>query len=224
MNKAVVLLSGGLDSCVSLAIALKRGFDCSALTISYGQRHRREIESARKIVEFYSLREHKRIDINLSCIGGSALTDLNIEVPKDREPKSSGQQVPVTYVPARNAIFLSIALSYAEVIGANKIVIGANVLDYSGYPDCRPQFLEAFEKMASLGIAQSVFGAEFKIFAPLIEMTKKDIISTGVRLSAPLDLTWSCYDPQDNLPCHLCEACRLRASGFQEAGIDDLAI
>lgn len=222
MDKAVVLLSGGLDSCVSLAVALQKGFECSALTISYGQKHNREVQSAINIVNFYSLKEHKLIEINLPSVSQSALTDLNIKVPKDRGPQSSGQEVPVTYVHGRNAIFLSIALSYAECIGASNIVIGANVIDYSGYPDCRLEFLEAFEKMASLGTVSGVSGHNFKIFAPLIEMTKKEIVIEGVRLSAPLSLTWSCYDPEVDSPCHLCEACRLRAAGFDEAGVVDL--
>lgn len=224
MSKAIILLSGGLDSCVSLAMALESGINCEAITISYGQKHLLEIESARSIVKHYSLEKHLEFNLDLSSIGGSALTDHGIEVPKGELPDSSGDKKPKTYVPGRNIIFLSIALSFAEVRGADQIIIGANILDYSGYPDCRPDFLKSFQKMASLGTFKGINGNSIEINAPLIKMSKKEIILKGIELSAPLGLTWSCYDPSGKDPCKLCEACQLRRSGFEQAGYVDLII
>lgn len=219
-EKAVVLLSGGLDSTVSMAKALEDGYELYALSIDYGQRHEKELASARKIVEFYGIEEHRVLYIDLMQIGGSALTDLSIAVPRKRDVDRIGDDIPVTYVPFRNAILLSFAVGYAEVLGAKAVFIGANSLDYSGYPDCRPEFLEAFQKAAQLGTKIGVEGAPITIQSPLIGMTKADIVREGVRLSIPFHLTWSCYLGREEA-CGQCDSCTLRLRGFREAGVED---
>ena len=214
---AVVLVSGGLDSATALAIANSEGYDCYALSFEYGQRHRCELDSARKVVECIGVSEHKIIRLDLSQIGGSALTDPDIDVPTQ-----PGEGIPVTYVPARNTIFLSIALGWAEVLGAQDIFIGVNAVDYSGYPDCRPEFIEAFEKVASLATKAGVEGNPFTIHTPLIQMTKAEIIIRGVTLGVDYSTTVSCYDPDENgLACGVCDSCRIRKEGFVAAGVTD---
>jgi len=216
--KAVVLLSGGLDSTTTLAIAINDGYDVYPITFRYGQRHNREIESAKKICEYYNLKL-KIVDINLREIGGSALTD-NIDVPKNRSLVEISREIPVTYVPARNTIFLSIALGYAEVIDADRIYIGVNALDYSGYPDCRPEYIEEFNKLSKLATKRGVEGKPIEIVAPLIHMTKAEIIKKGIELNVPYELTWSCYEGGEK-PCGKCDSCILRLKGFMEAGEKD---
>ena len=222
-KKAVVLLSGGLDSATTLAIACKEGFTCYALTFSYGQRHKREIEAAQKIVSSMSNVEHMIIDIDLAQLGGSALTDSAIDVPKDRTDLDSHIQIPSTYVPARNTIFLSYGLAWCEVIRAFDIFIGVNTTDYSGYPDCRNEFITAFEKMANLATAAAVENkGQYHIHTPIIDMTKGEIILTGTKLGVDFSLTHSCYDPdQTGRSCGRCDSCRLRLKGFSEAGLND---
>ncbi len=222
-KKAVVLLSGGLDSATTLAIAKEKGFDCYAMSFRYGQRHNCEIESAKKVANFLKVTEHRIIDINLADFGGSALTDFSIKVPKDRASLEKNKIIPPTYVPARNTIFLSYALAWAEVLGAFDIFIGVNAVDYSGYPDCRPEFIKAFEKMANLAVAAAVEKKGcFKIHVPLIKLTKAQIILKGVGLGVDFSLTHSCYDPDaKGRNCGRCDSCRLRLKGFAEAGIKD---
>ena len=218
--KAVVLVSGGLDSTTCLAIAREQGFDLYALTLNYGQRHDHELNSARMIVDFFNIHDHSIIDIDLAQFGGSALTD-QIDVPKKRD-LSDMDEIPVTYVPARNTVFLSLALAWAEVLGSFDIFIGVNALDYSGYPDCRPEYISSFEKTANLATKAGVSGSSFKIHTPLIDMTKSEIIKVGLDLGVDYSLTSSCYDPdQEGNPCGLCDACYLRLKGFKEAGITD---
>ena len=220
-KKAIVLLSGGLDSATALAIARSQGYRCYALSFSYGQRHSRELQAARSVGESLSLVEHRTIDIDLGRLGGSALTDTAIDVPKGRAEQDM-QDIPATYVPARNTIFLSYALAWAEVIGAEAIFIGVNHLDYSGYPDCRPEFIEAFEKMANLATKAGVEGRRIRIEAPLIEMTKAQIIRRGSELGVDYGLTHSCYDPDSSdLACGRCDSCTLRKKGFADAGVPD---
>ena len=215
-KKAVVLFSGGLDSTTCLAQALKKGFTPYALTINYGQRHNFEIQAAKTIVKHYHIQNHSIVDIDLSKFGGSALTD-NIDVPKNRTLKDRND-IPITYVPARNTIFLSLALAWAETLNTYDIFIGVNALDYSGYPDCRPEYIKSFEKTANLATKSGVLGKRFKIHTPLINMTKAQIIISGLELSVDYSLTSSCYDPKKNgNPCGLCDACILRQKGFQEA-------
>ncbi len=217
-KRAIVLLSGGIDSATTLAVAKNQGFQVSALTFHYGQRHAQEIEAAERIVKVMKVEEHRIIKINLREIGGSALTD-EIEVPRDR---SIGVGIPVTYVPARNTIFLSYALAWAEVLETGDVFIGANAIDYSGYPDCRPEYLNAFEKMANLATRAAVEGKKFKLHAPLINLTKAEIIRKGLSLRVDYSLTHSCYDPlPGGGPCGRCDSCRLRRKGFREAGIRD---
>ncbi len=221
--QAVVLLSGGLDSATTLAIARNEGFACHALSFDYGQRHKFELQAARKVASAMGADDHRVVQLDLSAGGGfghSALTD-DIAVPKDRT--DTGRDIPATYVPARNTIFLSIALGYAEVLGAFDIFLGVNAIDYSGYPDCRPAFIEAFERTANLATAAAVEGrGTFRIHAPLIRMTKGQIIRTGLGLGVDYGLTHSCYDPQpDGRPCGHCDACLLRRAGFAEAGATD---
>ena len=212
-NRAVVLLSGGVDSTTTLAIAKAQGFACYALSFRYGQRHVIELEAARRVAKASGV-EHKIIDIDLRAFGGSALTD-DISVPKDRPLDDT---IPVTYVPARNTIFLSFALAWAEVLGAQDIFIGVNALDYSGYPDCRPEYIAAFQHLANLATKAGVAGARVTIHAPLIQMTKAQIIRKGRELGVDFDLTLSCYDPNTaGEPCGRCDACHLRAKGFAEA-------
>ncbi len=221
IERAVVLLSGGVDSTTVLAIAKAEGLECHALSFDYGQRHKKEIESARAVARAFGAREHHVIEIGMEGITGSALLeDSPIEVPKDG--LSDGEGIPVTYVPARNTIFLSFALGLAESIKAGHIFIGANVVDYSGYPDCRPEYLESFEQMANLATRVSVEGHhKFRIRAPLLKLTKAEIIKKGLELGVDYSLTWSCYDPtSEGGPCGLCDSCRIRTQGMQEAGLD----
>lgn len=220
-KKAVVLLSGGLDSTTALAVARSEGFDVYAMSFRYGQRHSLELESARRVAESMNVR-HLVVEFDLRAIGGSALTD-RIEVPKDRSAAERGAGIPVTYVPARNTIFLSFALAWAEVLGAEDIFIGVNALDYSGYPDCRPDYIEAFEGMANLATKAGVEGRlRLKIHTPLIAMTKAEIIQTGLVLGIDYSLTHSCYDPTaEGLACGKCDSCLLRLKGFAEAGVRD---
>ncbi len=217
---AVVLLSGGLDSYTAAAMTRAEGFDLYALTVSYGQRHAHEIEAARTVARALGVVRHLEMAIDLRQIGGSALTS-DIEVPRDRDV-SAADQIPSTYVPARNTIFLSLALGWAEVIGARDLVIGVNALDYSGYPDCRPEFIDAFETLAALATKAGVEGERFRVRAPLLRMTKADIIRAGMALALDYGLTHSCYDPRpDGHPCGRCDSCLLRAKGFAEAGVAD---
>jgi 7-cyano-7-deazaguanine synthase len=222
MKPAVVLLSGGLDSTTTVAIAIARGFAVHALSFRYGQRHAVELESAARVAEALGVTEHVVVDIDLRRFGGSALT-ADIAVPKGRSADAIGEGIPVTYVPARNTVFLSFALAWAETLGAEDIFIGVNVQDYSGYPDCRPAFLEAFERMANLATAAGVEGRQsLAIHAPLMHLTKAEIISEGRLLGVDYGLTSSCYDPgTDGRPCGLCDSCLLRAKGFAEAGYLD---
>ncbi len=222
-KKAVVLLSGGLDSTTTLAIARSDGFRCYALTFRYGQRHKLEVEAAKKLAGFLGAVEHRIIDIDLAAFGGSALTDSTIEVPKDRAELGSPARIPPTYVPARNTIFLSYALAWAEVLGAFDIFIGVNATDYSGYPDCRPEFIAAFQKTANLATAAAVEGkGRYHIHTPVISMTKAQIILTGTKLGVDFSLTHSCYDPdRQGRSCGRCDSCRLRLKGFAEAGLKD---
>jgi 7-cyano-7-deazaguanine synthase len=218
MPDAVILLSGGLDSATTLAIASELGYDCYALSLDYGQRHNAELAAARRIAAAAGVREHKVIHLGLDAIGGSALTDAGISVP-DRP----GEGIPVTYVPARNTIFLALALGWAEVLGAWDLFIGVNAVDYSGYPDCRPEFIAAFEKLARLATKGGVEGGEFHIHAPLLELGKAEIIHEGIRLGVDYALTVSCYSADmEGRACGICDACRLRAAGFREAGVPDL--
>jgi 7-cyano-7-deazaguanine synthase len=221
-KKAVILLSGGLDSATAAAIAKKEGFELHALSIRYGQRHERELESAKKVARLVGARDHLTIACDLRAIGGSALTD-EIAIPKGRMPAEMADGIPATYVPARNTIFLSFALALAEKIGAQDIFFGANQLDYSGYPDCREAYIRAFETMANLATKAGIEGeSKFKIHTPLIEMTKGQIIRKGAELGVDYALTWSCYDPTlEGRACGLCDSCQLRLRGFREAGLDD---
>jgi 7-cyano-7-deazaguanine synthase len=218
-RKAVVLLSGGVDSSTTLAIAKSEGYLPYALSFDYGQRHTLELEAAGRVAKGLGVVQHLVIKVDMRGIGGSALT-AEIEVPKGG---TAGGVIPATYVPARNTIFLSFALGWAEVLGAADIFIGANAVDYSGYPDCRPEYLKAFEDMANLATKASVEGgARFKVHAPLVRMTKGEIIRTGIGLGLDYSLTWSCYDPlPDGRPCRRCDSCRFRAKGFEEAGAKD---
>ena len=222
-KKAVVLLSGGIDSATTLAIARDEGFRLFTLTFRYGQRHQQEIKAAKKIANSLGAVEFRCIDIDLAQFGGSALTDPNIEVPKDRADLGDSDRIPPTYVPARNTIFLSYALAWAEVLGAFDIFIGANTTDYSGYPDCRPEFMTAFEETANLATAAAVEGrGRYRIHTPVINMTKAQIIITGSKLGVDYSLTHSCYDPdQQGRSCGRCDSCRLRLKGFAEAGLKD---
>lgn len=214
---AVVLLSGGLDSMVTAALAMEQGFAVHALSVDYGQRHRLELQSARRIAERLGVARHIEIALDLRAFGGSALTDA-IDVPKG----GVGGDIPVTYVPARNLVFLALTTAFAEASGAHDVFIGVNALDYSGYPDCRPEFIEGFEKLAELATKAGVEGTPFRIRAPLQHMTKADIVREGTRLGLDMGLSWSCYDPAPGgLHCGLCDSCRLRAKGFEEAGIAD---
>jgi 7-cyano-7-deazaguanine synthase len=220
--RAVVLLSGGLDSATAAAIAASEGFGLYALTVAYGQRHVREVESARAVARALGVVRHVELQVDLSAFGGSALTD-RIDVPKDRD--LAAEEIPVTYVPARNTVFLSLAMAWAEALGARDIYIGVNVLDYSGYPDCRPEFIEAFERMAALATKAGVEGAPLRVHTPLIRMTKADIIRRGLELGVDYGLTHSCYDPDaSGRPCGHCDSCLLRARGFAEAEIPDPAL
>jgi 7-cyano-7-deazaguanine synthase len=220
--KTVVLLSGGLDSSTALAIAVNEGYEPYALSFRYGQRHKVELEAAKRIAKSFNAEEHVIVDIDLRQFGGSALTD-DIDVPKDRSEDQMGTGIPITYVPARNTIFLSYALAWAEVLDCRHIHVGVNVLDYSGYPDCRPEYIESFEKMANLATKASVEGEEkLSIHTPLINLTKAEIIQKGIQLNVDYSLTSSCYDPSpEGEPCSQCDSCQLRVKGFSEVGIDD---
>jgi len=225
-RKAIVLLSGGIDSTTTLAIARAEGYEVYALSFRYGQRHEVELERARVIAETFGAARHLIIAVDMREIGGSALTDERIPVPKGRTSEEIGAGIPVTYVPGRNTIFLAFALAWAEVLGAEDIFFGANVLDYSGYPDCRPEYLRAFEQMANLATRAGVSGeARFRIHAPLLYMTKAEIIRRGHELGVEYRLTWSCYDPVERegevLACGRCDSCQIRRRGFAEAGIAD---
>ena len=219
-SPAVVLLSGGLDSTTVLAIARADGLDCHCLTVDYGQRHRVEIDAARRVADALGAASHRIITLDLRAIGGSALTD-DIEVPKDREPEAG--EVPITYVPARNTVLLSLLLGLAEVVEADQLFIGANAVDFSGYPDCRPEFLQAFENLAAVAtVAGAEHGVRFRVRAPLLELSKAEIIRRGLDLGVDYGLTWSCYDPTpDGLACGRCDSCTLRRRGFEEVGLTD---
>lgn len=218
---AVVLVSGGLDSATALAIARSEGFDCYALSFRYGQRHAIELESAAKVAAAGDVRQHVIANIDLRQFGGSALT-ADLDVPKHDAVDDLETDIPVTYVPARNTIFLSFAVAWAEVLGAADIFIGVNALDYSGYPDCRPEYLEAFARLARLATKAGVEGRPIEILAPLVTMTKAEIVRLGISLGVDYGLTTSCYDPAaDGTPCGGCDACRLRAAGFADAGAVD---
>jgi 7-cyano-7-deazaguanine synthase len=221
-RKAVVLLSGGIDSATTLAIAKNHGYEICALSFRYGQRHQVELNAALRIVRHFKVAKHLTVDIDLRVIGGSALTS-DIAVPKNRKMEKTGENIPITYVPARNTIFLSYALAWAEVIGANDIFIGVNALDYSGYPDCRPEYILAYENMANLATKASVEGTHrLKIHAPLIKMTKAQIIQKGIELGVDYSLTHSCYDPTpQGQACGECDSCLLRLKGFRDAGMND---
>jgi 7-cyano-7-deazaguanine synthase len=221
-EKAVVLLSGGLDSTTALAMAQSGGYATYAMSFRYGQRHSIELESATRVAKAMGVERHLIVDVDLRAIGGSALTD-QIEVPKARRAEEMGAGIPVTYVPARNTIFLSFALAWAEVLGAQDIFLGVNALDYSGYPDCRPEYIEAFERMAGLATKAGVEGRlRLRIRTPLIAMTKAEIIRTGLKLGVDYSLTHSCYDPlASGLACGQCDSCLLRLKGFAEAGASD---
>jgi len=217
--KAVVLLSGGLDSATAAAIARADGYDLYALTVRYGQTHAREVESARRVAQALRVERHLELQVDLSVFGGSALTGDGA-IPKDRDLQAA--DIPSTYVPARNTVFLSLALAWAEVVGADAIVIGVNAIDYSGYPDCRPEYLAAFERLAALATRAGVSGRALRILAPLVRLSKADIIRRGLALGVDYGLTHSCYDPApDGRPCGRCDSCRLRALGFREADAAD---
>ena len=218
MKKAVVLLSGGLDSATVLALACRDGFECHALSVDYGQRHQAELAAAKRVADALGAREHRVVALNLQTFGGSALTDLSLDVPTGGAAKG----IPITYVPARNTIFLSLALAWAEVLDASAIFIGANAVDYSGYPDCRPEYLQAFEAMANLATRAAVEGNPLVIHAPLVRMTKAQIILAGWQAGVDFRLTVSCYQADDaGSACGVCDACRIRRAGFAAAGIDD---
>jgi 7-cyano-7-deazaguanine synthase len=220
--KAIVLLSGGLDSTTALAVARHEGYAVHALSLSYGQRHRHELIAASRVAKYFDVVEHIIFDVNIGQFGGSALT-AEIDVPKDRATADMEKEIPVTYVPARNTVFLAIALSWAETLGATDIFIGVNALDYSGYPDCRPEYIEAFEKMANLATKAGVTGTQhLRIHTPLIRLTKAEIVKVGQGLGVAFGLTSTCYDPDaGGQPCGRCDACQFRLKGFREAGLED---
>lgn len=222
-RKAVVLVSGGVDSATTLAIALHQGFLCYALTCLYGQRHSVEVQASRRVTSTLKVVEHRLMKIDLSVFGGSALTDSALEVPKERKDVEIGRGIPVTYVPARNTVLLSLALAWAEALGAYDLFIGVNALDYSGYPDCRPDFIAAFTSMANLATAAGTEGkGYFKVHAPIIHMTKGQVIQKGLDLGVDYSVTHSCYDPNDRgVSCGRCDACLLRLKGFAEVGEQD---
>jgi 7-cyano-7-deazaguanine synthase len=221
MKRAVVLLSGGLDSTTTLATTITEGYETYALSFEYGQRHKIELDAARRIARALDAKEHRVAKIDMRIFGGSALTD-DVDVPKKRSATEIGHGIPVTYVPARNTIFLSYALALAETVGARDIFIGANAIDYSGYPDCRPEFIAAFETLANLATKASVEGARFRIHAPLIKSSKAEIIRKALELGVDLALTHSCYDPSpEGVACGECDSCLMRLKGFREAGLED---
>jgi len=221
MKRAVVLLSGGLDSTTTLANAIAEGYETYALSFEYDQRHKIEIDAARRIARALGVKEHRVAKIDMRILSGSALTD-DVDVPKRRSAAEIGHGIPLTYVPARNTIFLSYALALAETVGARDIFIGANAIDYSGYPDCRPEFVAAFETLANLATKAGVEGTRFRIHAPLIKFSKAEIIRKALELDVDLALTHSCYDPSpDGVACGECDSCLLRLKGFREAGVED---
>jgi 7-cyano-7-deazaguanine synthase len=220
-RRAVVLLSGGLDSSTCLAVARAAGFRVHALSVDYGQRHKGELQRARRIARALGAADHRVVTVDLSAFGGSALTDEKIAVPKRRSARKMAQDIPITYVPARNTVLLALALAHAETIGAEDVFIGVNAIDYSGYPDCRPAFLRAFEKLARVATKAGVEGRPLRIRAPLLRLSKAGIVRLGTRLGVPYRLTLSCYDPVGGRACGECDACSLRRKGFEEAGIPD---
>jgi 7-cyano-7-deazaguanine synthase len=221
MKRAVVLLSGGVDSTTTLAIAMAEGYEAYALSFDYGQRHQIEIKAARRVANSLGVKEHRIAKIDMRIFRGSALTD-DLDVPKKRSETEIAHGIPITYVPARNTIFLAYALAWAEVIPSGHIFLGVNAIDYSGYPDCRPEFIEAFETLANLGTKTGVEGARFRVHAPLIKFSKAEIIRKASQLNVDLSLTHSCYDPSpEGLACGECDSCLLRLKGFREAGIED---
>jgi 7-cyano-7-deazaguanine synthase len=224
MQPAVVLLSGGLDSATVLAVARSQGYDCFALSFDYGQRHRQELDAAARVSAAMGVREHRTCPLDLRVFGGSALTS-DIDVPKDRAESEMSTGIPITYVPARNTIFLSVALGWAEILGAHDLFLGVNAVDYSGYPDCRPEFITAFEQLANLATKAGVEGTRFRVHTPLIDLTKAEIIRLGVSLGVDYGLTHSCYDPDARgVPCGHCDSCQIRAKGFADAGLSDPAL
>lgn len=217
MNKAVVLLSGGLDSATVLALARQRGFEAHALSVAYGQRHAAELDAAARVARAQGARSHRILHVDLDQIGGSALTDPTIRIPE-----SPAAGIPNTYVPARNTLFLSLALGWAEVLGAQDLFVGVNAVDYSGYPDCRPEFITAFERLANVATREGVEGAGFRVHAPLIDLSKADIVRLGMKLGVDFALTVSCYQADaGGLACRRCDSCRLRSEGFADAGVPD---
>jgi 7-cyano-7-deazaguanine synthase len=225
LKKAIILVSGGLDSATALAVAKNEGFECYALSFAYGQRHKVELAAAKHVVESIKCRDFKVINIDLSQWGGSALTSDDIEVPKNRSGNEMESDIPLTYVPARNMVFLSFAAAWAEVVGAKDIFIGVNSVDYSGYPDCRPEFISAFAKCAKLGTKAADEGWDFNIHAPLQKLDKAGIIKLGISLNVDYSLTHSCYDPsEDGRACGACDSCEIRRAGFAAAGIPDPTI
>lgn len=221
MKKCVLLLSGGLDSATTLAIALDQDFEVHALTLKYGQRHENELQAAEKLAEHYEIEEHRIFEMDLASLASSALTDDSQPLPVDRPADEISSVIPETYVPARNLVFLGLALAWAETLAAKAVFIGANSLDYSGYPDCRPEFYTAFQQVADLGTKRGLEGQAVEIRYPLINMTKAQIIKTGHELGVPFELTWSCYNGEDGKACGKCDSCVLRQKGFKEAGLDD---
>src|SRR5204863_2334626 len=221
-RRAVILLSGGIDSTTTLAIAIAEGYEAYTLSFNYGQRHQIETETARRVADSLGAKEHRLANIDLRVFGGSALTDDDVDVPKQRPELEIAQGIPITYVPARNTIFLAYALAWAEVIPARDIFLGVNAIDYSGYPDCRPEFIEAFENLANLGTKAGVEGRRFQIHTPLIKFSKAEIIRKAVELCVDLSMTHSCYDPlPEGFACGECDSCLLRLKGFREAGMKD---
>jgi len=220
-KKAVVLLSGGLDSSTCLAVARGLGFESHCLSVDYGQRHRRELDCARRVARALGAADHRLVKVDLRPFGGSALTDRAIAVPRRRPGAPAARGIPVTYVPARNTVLLALALAHAEVAGARDIFLGVNAVDYSGYPDCRPAFVRAFERLAALATRAGVEGAPLRVRAPLLRLSKAGIVRLGARLGVPWRLTTSCYGPSGARACGRCDACRLRLRGFAEAGVPD---
>lgn len=223
-KRAVVLLSGGLDSTTCLAVARDEGFEVHCLSVDYGQRHRGELARARRLARELGAADHRIVRVDLSAFGGSALTDPALAVPKGRSTRAMGRDIPITYVPARNTVLLSLALAHAETIGAEDVFVGVNAIDYSGYPDCRPAFLRAFERVAKVATRAGVEGRPLRIRAPLLKLSKAGIVRLGTRLGVPYRLTLSCYDPAGGRACGRCDACQLRRKGFEEAGIPDPTI
>jgi len=222
-KRAVVLLSGGLDSSTCLAVARREGFEAHGLSVDYGQRHREELRRAGRVAEALGAASHTVVKVDLSAFGGSALTDRAIAVPKGRPVREMARGIPVTYVPARNTVMLALALARAETLGAHDVFLGVNAIDYSGYPDCRPAFVQAFERLARLATRAGVEGAAFRIRAPLLRLSKAGIVRLGRRLGVPFALTLSCYDPVRGRACGRCDACQLRLQGFAAAGLADPA-